>query len=160
MKRRIFDIIVSVLLVVVLSLQIITMVKVFGNNPVDVGDQDEADISTMIQIDSVYCPMRVPGDWMDYMKFEEGAENGNHVVRFGCTLDKGVADLFTIRFVPGEVEGNVGTIVKNKQTVSVVLEMAKIDKSLWSKEELKLIKKMQKDQDEVIKSILEYIELV
>ncbi len=169
MKRRIFDIAISVLLVVVLTLQIITMVKVFGgdeavlpgDDTVSAGNSTADDVNkTMIHIDASYCSLRFPSKWMDYMKFTESTKDGVWSAHFGCEINKKTAELFTVHLNPAKIEDREGVIIKGGEEISVVLEMAEIDKSLWTKEELKLVNEMRDAKDEVIKSVLEYKELV
>ncbi len=162
MKIRIFDIVVSVLLVVVLTLQIVTMVKVFGGSE-DVttndGNADDANVS-VIHIDASYCAMRFPSKWMEHLKFEERTEDGVYSAYFKCQIGAKTGDLFAVRFISAETEDRVGTIVKDGKEVSVVLEMAELDKSAWTTEELEIVNEMRDAKDEVIESILEYKELV
>ena len=162
MKVRIFDIVISFLLVLVLTLQIVTTVKVFGGNEgVNAGNEVTNDVDvSVIHIDTSYCSMQFPSKWMDYLKFEESTENGVYSAHFKCKIGEKTGDLFTIRFEPTQTEGRVGTIVKGGKEISVVLEMAELNKSAWSKEELKIVKEMRDAKDKVIESILEYKELV
>ncbi len=162
MKNKVFEIVISIVLAIVLVLQIITMVAVFGDGKLfekKPEPEDEGNAFLAVNIDTPYCTMKYPSDWIDYLKIQEPEVDDGYVAIFVCEMNDKKAELFTVRFGEAEEENVVGTITKDDVPVKVALVTAELDRSIWTDEEFEIVSKMQKAKDEVVKSILEQKEI-
>lgn len=163
MKKRIFEILICALLVVVIVLQVILLVKLYApieGSPNNMENSEDAIDVSVIQFDTPYCTVLFPSEWMDNLKIEEKKELNSYSAIFICELNGKSCELFTATFGVEDPENSIGSIRKNGETVPVAIKMAEIDKSIWTKEELKIVKEMQKGRSKVQKSILSYKEIV
>ena len=159
MKSKIFKIIISVLLVVVLMLQVVILVSIYGPPAEDSDDEkNEIDVS-VVNFETPYCTIKFPSDQMDYLKIEKKQTVNSYSAIFICELNGKSCELFTATFGEEDAKNSIGSIQKNGETVPVSIKMAEIDKSLWTKEELKIVKEMQKGKSKVQESILSYKEI-
>ena len=157
-KIRIFDIVISALLAAVIVLQIVTMAAVFGKK--DAAAKQESGASDLnldvVQIDSPYCVLKYPSLYMEELVFEEKREGAVYSAIFGCKINGKQQTLFTLHFNSEETEKVAATVYNKGNPIPVVLEMAELQTDLWTKEELKTVKKMQKAKDTVIQSIKDH----
>ena len=148
---------ISVVLAVVLVLQIITMLAVFGDKAwFDFGkDKKNEKLPTaVVNIDTPYCTMQYPSEWIDYLKIEEPEVSEGYTAVFLCEMNGKKAELFTVRFGATDGKDVVGTINKSDVPVQVAVTAAALDQSAWTKEEWKTVSAMQKAKDKVVESVL------
>lgn len=159
-KIRIFDIVISVLLAAVLTLQIVTMTAVFGKKEeaVEENTKEKVDLS-VVQIDSPYCVLKYPSLYMEEMVYEGKTEGAVYSAIFGCKLGEKTQTLFMLHFNSEETQNVVATVSKKGVSVPVVLELAELQTDLWTTEELKIVKKMQEARETVIQSIKDHVEI-
>lgn len=157
MKNKIFEIIICVLLVAVLSLQVVTLVKLYATpeKQADVTENSQGDIDlSVVQIHTAYCTMLYPSEWMDYLKFEEKTESGIYSAIFSCEINGKKCELFTVTFGAEDSENSIGTIKNNGKEIPVAIKTAQLDKSAWTTEEYKIVSEMQSAKSKVKESIL------
>ena len=159
-KIRIFDIVISLLLVAVIALQAVTMVAVFGKKETveEEGDTNNLNLD-VVQIDTTYCVLKYPSIWMEELKFDEKTENGVYSAIFGCKIGGKSQTLFTLHFNSKETQNVVATVSNKGVSVPVVLEMAELQNDLWTAEELKAVRQMQDAKETVIQSIKDHVDL-
>ena len=163
MKKRLFEIIICVLLVAVLALQVVILVKLYTpaeELPNKTENSENAVDLSVVQITTPYCTLLFPSEWMDHLKIEETQAQDSYSAIFICELNEKSCELFTVTFGREDAKNSIGSIKKNGETVPVSIKMAEIDKSLWTKEELKIVKEMQEGKSKVQESILSYKEII
>ncbi len=158
MKNKMFNIVVSVILVVVLAVQGFLLVKIHKiDAKLDVdanGLQEGVDLS-MVNFDTPYGTFQYPSEWLEQMMIKEEQADGFYSIIFSGNLNGKKGELFTITFGGENKEGFVGEISHAGEIVPVTIQMAPIDKASWTAEEYKTLCDMQKAKDQVQKSIFE-----
>lgn len=158
MKNKMFNIVVSVILVVVLAVQGFLLVKI---HKIDAKLEPDAnslqggvDLS-MVNFDTPYGTFQYPSIWLEQMMIKEERADGVYSIIFSGNLNGKKGELFTITFGGENQEGFVGTINHAGENVPVTIQMATIDKASWTDEEYKTLCDMQKAKDQVQNSIFE-----
>ena len=107
-------------------------------------------------IETPYCNLRYPSEYLDHLEVKEISENGVYGVQFLCTLSIGQQKLFAVHFGQGAPGDFFGYLIRESEKTSIYIECYElISSETLSEEENRMYYYMMDAVNEVVRSISE-----